>query len=188
LPPYRRIRALIIAPATLRGGGPPTPEISPMPSLRSVALATFLALALAAPSGTALAQMMPCANEILPLREQVQKDGLAVKAAIDKKDRGEICSTLKRFTAAEAKFVKFMEDNQAWCAIPPEVIPQLKKNQANGIKLRGKACAPGTAAGAPAVPAGPGLSEALGTSRGPTGKTKAGTGTFDTLTGPSIQQ
>ena len=160
-----------------------------MLSLRLVALTTVLALALAAPSGTALAQMMPCANEIMPLRQQVEKDGLAVKAAIDKKDRGEICSTLKRFTVAEAKFVKFMEDNQAWCGIPPEVIPQLKKNQANGIRLRGQACAPGPAAGAPApVPAGPGLSEALGTSRGPTGKSKTGTGTFDTLTGPSIQQ
>jgi hypothetical protein len=152
--------------------------------LRSIDLA--LALSLVVP-GTALAQMPPCANDILPLRQQVEKDGLAVKAAFEKKDRGEACNALKRFTATEAKFVKYMEENQAWCSIPPDVIPQLKKNQAHAIKLRGQACAAGPAAAQPAIPAGPGLSEALGTTRAPTGKPKSGTGTFDTLTGPSIQ-
>jgi hypothetical protein len=159
-----------------------------MLQLCSIRLTAALTLALAAPGGAALAQAPPCINDIMPLREQVEKDSKAVKAAIEKKDRGEICSTLKRVTAAEAKFVKYMEENQAWCMIPPEVIPQLKKNQAHAIKLRGQACAAGPAAGAPAIPAGPGLSDALGTSRAPTGKAKSGTGTFDTLTGPSIQQ
>jgi hypothetical protein len=154
--------------------------------LRPIDLA--LALSLVVPAGTALAQQMPpCANDIIPLRQQIEKDGLAVKAAIEKKDRAEICNSLKRFTATEAKFVKYMEENQAWCSIPPDVIPQLKKNQGHAIKLRGQACAAGPAAAQPAIPAGPGLSDALGTSRAPTGKPKSGTGTFDTLTGPSIQ-
>jgi hypothetical protein len=155
--------------------------------LCSMRVAATLTLVLAAPAGAALAQMPPCANDILPLRQQVEKDSAVVKAAIEKKDRGEICSALKRFTAAEAKFVKYMEDNQAWCSIPPEVIPQLKQNQARAIKLRGQACAPGAAA-QPAIPAGPGLSGALGTTRAPAAKGKSGTGTFDTLTGPSIQR
>jgi hypothetical protein len=168
---------------------------SPMLRLRSHDLAIALALALAAPAGTALAQqpmqqMPPCANELLPLRQKVEADGALVKAAFEKKDRAEICNALKRFTVTEAKFVKYMEENGAWCGVPPEVVPQLKKNQAQAIKLRGQACSGGPAPGAgrPALPAGPGLSDALGTSRAPTGKAKSGTGTFDTLTGPSVQQ
>jgi hypothetical protein len=161
--------------------------ILPMLQLYSIRVAATLALALAAPAGTVLAQQMPpCANDIMPLRQQVEKDGAAVKAAIEKKDRAEICNALKRFTATEAKFVKYMEEHGAWCGVPPEVMPQLKKNQAHAIKLRGQACAAGAAG--PAIPAGPGLSEALGTTRAPTGKIKSGTGTFDTLSGPAAQQ
>ena len=160
-----------------------------MLQLCSIRLATALTLALVAPAGMALAQPMPCAEDIVPLRNEVEKDGLAVKAALEKKDRGQICNSLKRFTVTEAKFVKYMETNQAWCSIPPQVIQQLKQNQGHAVKLRGQACAAGPPAGAaPALPAGPGLSDALGTSRAPTGKAKSGTGTFDTLTGPSIQQ
>ena len=161
-----------------------------MPPHRSVRLAVIflLALALSVLGGPALAQMPPCANEFIPLREKVEKDSLAVKAAIERKDRAEICNSLKQFTASEAKFVKYMEANQGWCGIPAEAVQQLKQNHARSTKLRGQACATGAAAGRPPIPAGPGLSDALGTSRAPTGTTKSGTGTFDTLTGPSIRQ
>jgi hypothetical protein len=159
-----------------------------MPSRRLVRLAAIVALALLAPAGTAFAQMPPCANELIPLRQQVEKDSLVVKAAIERKDRTEICNSLKRFSASEAKFVKFMEDNQSWCGIPADAVQQMKKNQAHTVKIRGQACAAGPAAARPPIPMGPGLSDALGTSRAPTGPAKSGTGTFDTLTGPSIRQ
>ena len=151
----------------------------------SIRIAVLGVLALAA-GDRAMAQAPPCMNELMPLRQAVEKDSLPVKAAFEKKDRAQICNALKRFTVTEAKFVKYMEANASWCGIPAEIIAQARKGHAQSTKLRGQACAAGPAA-APAIPAGPGLSEALGTSRAPTGKPKSGTGTFDTLTGPSLQ-
>ena len=54
----------------------------------------------------------PCADEFMPLRNDAQTKGMAIKAAIDRKaDRGEICKVFRTFVAAEAKFVKFATDN-----------------------------------------------------------------------------
>ncbi len=157
---------------------------------RASTLPILTAAALGASIVAASAQMPPCANDFLPLRDAVQRDGLKVKAAIDKKDRAEICNQLKRFVTTEAKFVKYMQDNQGWCGIPQEAIEQLKKNHAHSTKLREQACAAGAAAGGPKpIPAGPGLSDALGTSRAPTpGTAQQGRGTFDTLTGSPFKQ
>jgi hypothetical protein len=150
-------------------------------------IALFAALAATAP---ARAQMPPCANELMPLRQAVEKDGLAVKAAIEKKtDRAEVCNALKRFTAAEAKFIKFLQDNQGWCGIPQDAINQVKAGHAHSTKLRGQACAAGPVGGRPGPPPGPGLSDALGTSRAPTPQTaKPGGGTYDTLMGSPFKQ
>jgi hypothetical protein len=157
-----------------------------MSASRSIALAAAVAAALLGSSVAALAQMPPCANEFIPLRDAVAKQADQVKASIDRKaPREEICSQIKSFASTEAKFVKYMEDNQAWCGIPPDAIGQLKTNHGHTLGLRQKACAGGpVGGGARAVPAGPGLSDALGTSRAPTpNNTMRGRGTFDTLTG-----
>ncbi|HEX2216963.1 MAG TPA: hypothetical protein VHG27_09790, partial [Xanthobacteraceae bacterium] len=142
------------------------------------------ALLAAMAAGPALAQM-PCMNEVMPLRQAVEKDAAALKAAIDRKaDRSEICNGFKRFAAAEAKFLKYLEANQQWCGVPPDAIKQVKTGHDNTLKMRGQACAAGPIGGQPGPPPGPGLSEALGTSRahmpaaGP-----ADRGTYNTLTG-----
>jgi hypothetical protein len=138
----------------------------------------------------ATAQAPPCANEFTPLRAAVEKDGGAVKAAIERKaDRSEVCNALKRFVATETKYMKFLDDNQSWCGIPPEAIQQVKTSHGHTLKLRDRACAAGPAAGRPGPPPGPGLSDALGTSRGATpNNIKKGAGTFDTLTGSPFAQ
>ncbi len=140
--------------------------------------------------GASSAHAQACMNEIMPMRAAVEKDGGAVKAAIDKKtDRSEICNSLKRFTATEAKFIKYLDENQSWCGVPPDFVATLKKNHGHTLKLRGQACAvgPNTAAAGPRIPQGPGLSEALGTSRAASGAPpRSATGTFDTLSGPSL--
>lgn len=142
----------------------------------------------AAPQQQPQGGMPPCANEFIPLRQDVEKNGKAVKAAIDAKaDRGEICNRLKTFTASEVKFIKYLEANAGWCGIPPEAIKQVKLGNSHSSKLRDRACAAGPAAG-PRIPPGPGLSEALGTNRPPADPAKRGAGTFDTLTGPTIKQ
>jgi hypothetical protein len=124
----------------------------------------------------------------MPLRQDVEKNGKAVKAAIDKKaERTEICSRLKTFTAAEAKFIKYLEANAGWCGIPAEAIQQVKAGHGNSTKLRDRACAAGPTAG-PRIAPGPGLSDALGTNRPPPSPAKKGAGTFDTLTGNTLKQ
>ncbi len=137
----------------------------------------------------AQAQFGPCTNEIMPLRSAVEKEGLAVKKVIDSKaQRSDVCTHIKRFAAAEQKFLKYVETNASWCAIPPQAVQQLKASYANTQKMRGQACAPG-AAGGPQIAPGPGLSDALGTSRAPTtGSIKTGRGTFDTLGGNPLQR
>lgn len=155
--------------------------------MRSLLIAALSSLALAGPAELALAQAPPCMNELMPLRDAVQKEGLNVKTAIDKKaERGEICNRLKKFTASEAKFVKYMEDNAGWCGIPPEALKQIKGNHKRSLNLRDKACSGGAMGGGP--PPGPGLSEALGTTRAPalSDPAKSGRGTFDTLSGNAL--
>lgn len=162
--------------------------------LRSRAAFAGLAapLVLLASAAAAYAQGAPCQNEIVPLRSELEKNGQSVKAAIERKaERTEICSHVKRFASVEAKFVKYIEDNQAWCGIPPEVVGQVKTQHTHTLGLQQKACAagpPGSAGGRPPVPAGPGLSDALGTSGAVGGSptAKPGRSTFDTLTGSAL--
>ena len=127
-------------------------------------------------------------NEVNAARAPVETTGKAVKAAIDaKKGPDEICSRLKTFTAAEAKFIKYLEDNSSWCGFPPDAITQVKQSHAHSLKLRGQACK--VAAAPRALPTGPGLADALGTNRpvaAPGGSKPSGI--FGTLSGNSLQQ
>jgi hypothetical protein len=80
---------------------------------------------------------MPCGNEIIPLRQAVERDAQAVKAAVDRKaDRAVVCNGIKRFAASEAKFVNYLEANQSWCSIPPAAIKQDKATHAHTFKIR----------------------------------------------------
>jgi hypothetical protein len=154
--------------------------------LRAVAAAGIVSTAPAFfATPPAQAQQMPCVNEIMPLRQAVEKQGAALKAAVDRKaDRSEVCNRVKSYASAEAKFVKYLEANQSFCGIPSDAIGQVKANHGHTLKMRGQACAAGPTAGPPGPPPGPGLSEALGTSRAlapPPGRDDRGT--YNTLTG-----
>lgn len=157
--------------------------------MRSLLFAAVAGLAFAASAEFAQAQGQgqapPCMNDLMPLRDAVQKEGMLVKAAIDKKaERTEICTQLKKYAAVESKFVKYMETNAGWCGIPGEVVTQIKTGHKRSLALRDKACSGGPAA----MPAGPGLSEALGTSRAPAplDTSKSSGRTFDTLSGNAL--
>jgi hypothetical protein len=128
----------------------------------------------------------PCMAEFTKLREDVQKQGLAAKAAGQRKaTREEMCKHVTAYSAAELKWVKFTEANVSTCGIPPQIAQQLKQTHAATEQTREKLCAAGTAA----APAAPSLSDALGTTRLPTPETtKTGSGTLDTLTGNAIQR
>jgi hypothetical protein len=130
----------------------------------------------------------PCFNDFVPLRQEAEKRAGAIQAAAKRKaPREELCKLFKNFAEAEVKVVKFVSTNQQWCGIPPQAVEQMKQNHGKTVSTRDKICSGEggpVMGGGPPRPSGPGLSEALGTSRLPTPNTSTGrAGTFDTLTG-----
>jgi hypothetical protein len=119
------------------------------------------------------------------LRGEVEKAGLAIKAASERKaTREEVCPLFKTFAAREAKMVKFLVSNQSTCSIPGDAIKNAKSSHAKTLQIRNQVCNPAAAA-----PAGPSLSDVLG---GPiiaddTSTQKRG-GTFETLTGNALSR
>lgn len=130
--------------------------------------------------------MPPCMAEFTKLREEVQKRGLAARAAGDRKaTREEMCKHITAYNSAELKWVKFSELNVTSCGIPVQVVQQLKEVHGHTEQTREKICAAGPGGG----PAAPSLSDALGTTKLPTPETtRTGSGTLDTLTGNAIQR
>jgi len=109
-----------------------------------------------------------------------------IKAASARKaSREEVCPLFKSFAIKEGKMVAFLETNQKLCGVPPKIITQVKTNHAGTIRIRDTVCS-----AAPAGPAAPTLSDALG---GPIiaddqSAKLPGRGTFDTLTGNALQR
>jgi hypothetical protein len=132
-------------------------------------------------------QEPPCLKDFAPIKAEAEKRGVALKKAMEAKNkpsREEACNMFKGYSAAEAKVVKFIVDNSKSCGIPPEAATAMKANHQRTMETQNKICTAGPG-GAP-HPTGPGLSEALGTTRIP-GTTldplAPQSGTFDTLTG-----
>jgi hypothetical protein len=167
------------AAAQMLGAGVPMPGMAP-----GAAPAAPPRAAPGAPPG-APQGAPPCFREFLPLRDEAQKRGAAIKAAADRKaPRQELCQAFRRFAESEAKLVKFIEENKDWCGIPAQAATEVKANHGRTLQMRQRVCATGPvgAEGGPPKPSGPGLSEALGTYR-PAAEGSTGRGTFDTLTG-----
>jgi hypothetical protein len=122
--------------------------------------------------------------EFAKLRDDVQKRGLAAKAAGARKaSREEMCKHITAYSAAELKWVKYTESNMTKCSIPVQVLTQLKEVHGHTEQTKEKICTAGPAAGPPS------LADALGTTKLPTPETtKSGSGTLDTLTGNAIQR
>jgi hypothetical protein len=127
-------------------------------------------------------QLPPCFKEFSPIREEAQKRAEILKAAMQKKvPREEACKLIKNFSAAEAKVVKFVTTNAQECGIPSQAVGQMKSNHDRTVKMETQVC---NAAAGPQRQTGPGLSEALGQTRGGTLDTTAPqSGGLDTLTG-----
>jgi hypothetical protein len=120
------------------------------------------------------------------MRDDTQKHGKSLQAAAKKKSGPEeLCKLFKTFLAAETKFIKGLEERTAVCGVPAEVIKQIKGNHAKASETGKKVC---EAAAQGPRPAGPSLSDALGTTpmvpdaSGP----RRGAGTFDTLSGSPL--
>jgi hypothetical protein len=126
-----------------------------------------------------------CMNGFLPLREDAEKKGKMIKAASDRHaPPDEACKIIGNYSAAEVKMIKYVETNASKCGIPGQVADQLKTGHKNTEGLLQKVC--GIAEQIKTRgPAGPSLSEVLGTANAAPEATasRKGGSTFDTLNG-----
>ena len=126
-----------------------------------------------------------CMKAFLPLREEAEKRGKMIKAASERHAApDEACKLIGNFGQAEIKMIKYVEAHAAKCGIPPQVTEQLKTGHKNTETMQKKVCDVAQQA-AQRAPAGPSLSEVLGSSAAlpEATPTKKGGSTFDTLNG-----
>jgi hypothetical protein len=127
-----------------------------------------------------------CMKDFTPLREEAEKRGKLIKAASDRHAApDEACKLISNYGQAEISMIKFIETHAAKCGIPPQVDEQMKAGHRNTEALQKKVCGVAQQAGARG-PAGPSLSEVLGSSAQlpeATPTNKKGGSTFDTLNG-----
>ena len=126
-----------------------------------------------------------CMSAFMPLRAEAEKRGKLIKAASDRHaPPDEACKLISNFSVAEAKMISFVEAHAAKCGIPPQVADQLKAGHKNTEKMQKQVCNVAQQVQQRA-PAGPSLSEVLGSSASvpEATATKKGGSTFDTLNG-----
>jgi hypothetical protein len=126
-----------------------------------------------------------CMKGFIPLREDAERRGKLIKAASDRHaSPDEACKLIGNFGQAEIKMIKYVETHAAKCGIPPQITDQLKNGHKNTETMQKKVC---TVAQQQQQrgPAGPSLSEVLGSSAAlpEATPTRKGGSTFDTLNG-----
>ncbi|MEY9124276.1 hypothetical protein [Bradyrhizobium yuanmingense] len=127
-----------------------------------------------------------CMKAFIPLREEAEKRGKLIKAASDRRAQpDEACKLIRNFSQAEVKMIKYIETNAAKCGIPPQIGAQLKEGHKNTEAMATKVCnVAQQMQNQPRGPAGPSLSEVLGSGSAPEANAgKKGGSTFDTLNG-----
>ncbi|WP_375415383.1 hypothetical protein [uncultured Bradyrhizobium sp.] len=187
-------------PAPLPGQAAPA-SASPFPPVNGAAPTASFGQSSAFPSngaapitGPGVAPMGPrpqaaapdesCMKGFVPLREDAEKRGKLIKAASDRHAQpDEACKLIKDYAQAETKMIKYVQLNSAKCGIPPAISEQLKKGHSGTEQMLTKVCA--MAQAQQRGPAGPSLSEVLGSSAAlpEASATKKGGSTFDTLNG-----
>ena len=183
--------------------GQPASNASPFPSVNAAAPAASFGQPSAFPSqgaaplpgaGISAAPAGPppqagganeaCMKNFVPLREEAEKRGKAIKAASERRAQpDEACKLIESFSKAELKMMEYIKLNSTKCGIPPHISEQMKKGHAGTEAMLKKVCA--AAQAQQRGPAGPSLSEVLGSSAAlpEATATKKGGSTFDTLNG-----
>ena len=126
-----------------------------------------------------------CMQGFVPLREEAEKRGKLIKAASDRHaPPDEACKLIGNFGQSEIKMIKYVESHAAKCGIPQQIADQLKNGHKNTENMQKKVCAVAQQQQQKG-PAGPSLSEVLGSSASlpEATATKKGGSTFDTLNG-----
>lgn len=126
-----------------------------------------------------------CQSEFIALRNDAEAKAKAIQSAGKRKaPPQEACKLIGAFSRAELKMIKYVEGNTKRCGIPPDASAQMRKGHANTEQLETKVCNIAERGPPQGGPAGPSLSEALGSASIPEAqKTRRGGSTFDTLNG-----
>jgi hypothetical protein len=128
-----------------------------------------------------------CMKEFVPLREDAEKRGKLIKAASDRHaPPDEACKLIGNFSQSEIKMIKYVESHGAKCGIPQQIADQLKTGHKNTESMQQKVCQVAQQQQQQQKgPAGPSLSDVLGSSTALPEVTaaKKGGSTFDTLNG-----
>ena len=130
----------------------------------------------------------PQCQELLSIRNSLQKHGQAIEAANERKaDVKLACRLFRNYLATEARMIKALDTNGPSCGVPPQINQQVRQSHATAQKIGKQVC--DAAARGPAQTA-PSLSDALGTTPSIPGAEsgKKGAGTFETLTGNPFQR
>ncbi len=132
-----------------------------------------------------------CMKGFLPLRQEAEKRGAAIKAASERRaPPEEACKLITAFSQSEVKMLSYIKANATKCGIPDNVGSQMQAGHKNTEGMRQKVCSVaaqqqrGGGGGGPM--AAPRLSDVLGSSAAlPEASTarKSGGTTFDTLNG-----
>jgi hypothetical protein len=131
-----------------------------------------------------------CMKNFVPLREEAEKRGRLIKAASDRHaPPDEACKLIGAYGQAELKMIKYVEGNSVKCGIPAQIADQLKAGHKNTEALEKKVCAVAEQV-QKRGPAGPSLSEVLGSANSAPEVTtaKKGGSTFDTLNGNVLER
>lgn len=126
----------------------------------------------------------------LPLRQEAEKRGAAIKAASERRaPPEEACKLISAFSQSEVKMLSYIKANATKCGIPDNVGAQMQAGHKNTEGMRQKVCAVarnGGGGGGPGPAAAPRLSDVLGSSASlpdASAARKSGGTTFDTLNG-----
>jgi hypothetical protein len=178
---------------------PPVNGASPFPPVNAAPQSSFPVNG-AAPVGGGGGMMAPppqaggagddCMRGFIPLREEAERRGKLIKAASDRHATpDEACKLIGNFGQAEIKMINYVETHTAKCGIPQQVADQLKNGHRNTEALQKKVCTVAQQVQQRA-PAGPSLSEVLGSSAALPEATsvKKGGSTFDTLNGNVLER
>jgi hypothetical protein len=126
-----------------------------------------------------------CMKGFIPLREEAEKRGKLIKAASERHaPPDEACKLIGNFGQSEVKMIEYVKVNATKCGIPAQIGEQLKNGHKNTESMQKKVCAAAQQVQTRG-PAGPSLSEVLGSSAAlPEAQpVKKGGSTFDTLNG-----
>jgi hypothetical protein len=128
----------------------------------------------------------PACQELLTLRDEVQKKANAIQSASKRHaPPATACKLFRTFLSSESKMIKAVDRNGPQCGVPANVPTEMKKGHAHAEKIAKQVC---DMAAQGARPPTPSLSDAFGgTPVMPSDNgSKARGGAFDTLTGNAL--